>query len=171
MIESVLAKDINGLEPRLTRQGYNAKVLAELLNAKPREIKSFLSGHLAPNSKKKAKCARGSESLTTGLLCNQYNPECDGKSAIRIRAKFRGYLKTKNNRPFDDPILYTTNNAKRRYLVRAKLNPPDDTAGSSINWFRACWRIRLTNPIWPATPDFAQLGRPELEPNLRSEQP
>ena len=46
MIENVLAKDIN--EPRLTRQGYNAKVLAELLNAKPREIKSFLSGHLAP---------------------------------------------------------------------------------------------------------------------------
>ena len=31
MIENVLAKDINGLEPRLTRQGYNAKVLAELL--------------------------------------------------------------------------------------------------------------------------------------------
>jgi hypothetical protein len=47
MIENVLAKDINGLEPRLTRQGYNAKVLAELLNAKPREIKSFLSGQLA----------------------------------------------------------------------------------------------------------------------------
>jgi hypothetical protein len=42
MIENVLAKDINGLEPRLTRQGYNAKVLAELLNAKPREIRSFL---------------------------------------------------------------------------------------------------------------------------------
>jgi hypothetical protein len=32
---------------RRTRQGYNAKVLAELLNAKPREIKSFLSGHPA----------------------------------------------------------------------------------------------------------------------------
>jgi hypothetical protein len=48
MIENVLAKDINGLEPRLTRQGYNAKVLADLLNIKPREIKSFLSGHLAP---------------------------------------------------------------------------------------------------------------------------
>jgi hypothetical protein len=29
MIENVLAKDINGLEPRLTRQGYNAKVWAE----------------------------------------------------------------------------------------------------------------------------------------------
>jgi hypothetical protein len=42
-----LAKDINALEPRPTRQGYNPKVLAELLNAKPREIKSFLSGQLA----------------------------------------------------------------------------------------------------------------------------
>jgi len=48
MIENVLAKDINALEARLTRQDYNAKVLAELLNAKPREIKSFLSGQLAP---------------------------------------------------------------------------------------------------------------------------
>jgi hypothetical protein len=43
-----LAKDINGLEPRLTREGYNVKVLAELLNAKPREIKEFLRGQLAP---------------------------------------------------------------------------------------------------------------------------
>jgi hypothetical protein len=33
---------------RLTRQGYNAQVLAELLNAKSREINSFLSGQLAP---------------------------------------------------------------------------------------------------------------------------
>jgi hypothetical protein len=47
MIENVLAKDINGLESRLTRQGYNAKVLAEVLDAKPREIKSFVSGQLA----------------------------------------------------------------------------------------------------------------------------
>jgi hypothetical protein len=31
---------------RLTGQGYNAKVLAELLNAKSREINSFLSGQL-----------------------------------------------------------------------------------------------------------------------------
>jgi len=43
------AKDINGLEPRLTRQGYNVKVLAALLNAKPREIESLLSGDLAPS--------------------------------------------------------------------------------------------------------------------------
>jgi hypothetical protein len=42
-----LAKDFNALEPRPTWQGYNAKVLAELLNAKPHEIKSFLSGQLA----------------------------------------------------------------------------------------------------------------------------
>src|SRR5215471_9416260 len=35
------------------------------------------------------KCARSSESLPAGLLCNQYKPECDRKSATRIRAKFR----------------------------------------------------------------------------------
>jgi hypothetical protein len=33
MIDNVLAKDIDGLEPTLTRQGHNAKVLADLLNA------------------------------------------------------------------------------------------------------------------------------------------
>ena len=63
MIENVLAKDINGLEPRLTRQGYNAKVLAELLNAKPREIKSFLSGHLAPGRTQELQ----TELLTVGI--------------------------------------------------------------------------------------------------------
>jgi hypothetical protein len=51
IIDNVLAKDINGLEPRLTREGYNTKVLAELLNAKPREIKAFLRGqHGVPGS-------------------------------------------------------------------------------------------------------------------------
>lgn len=48
MIESVLAKDIDDLEPRLTRNGYNTKVLAEVLNAKPREIRALLRGQLAP---------------------------------------------------------------------------------------------------------------------------
>jgi hypothetical protein len=59
MIETVLTKDTDGLEPRLTRQDYNAKVLAELLNAKPREIKSFLSGQLAPGR---------TQELQSGLL-------------------------------------------------------------------------------------------------------
>ena len=63
MIENVLAKDINGLEPRLTRQGYNAKVLAELLNAKPREIKSFLSGQLASGRTRESQ----SELLAAGI--------------------------------------------------------------------------------------------------------
>jgi hypothetical protein len=39
----------------------------------------------ASEFKKKAKCGRSSESLPTGLLCNQYSPECDDKSATRIR--------------------------------------------------------------------------------------
>ena len=48
VLESVLAKNIDELEPRLTRHGYNAKVLAEVLNAKPREIRALLRGQLAP---------------------------------------------------------------------------------------------------------------------------
>jgi type II secretory pathway predicted ATPase ExeA len=47
VIEGFLAKDINELEPRLTRQGYNAKVLAEVLHARPGEIQALLRGQLA----------------------------------------------------------------------------------------------------------------------------
>ena len=36
------------LEPRLTRHGYTAKTLAELLDTKPAEIRSFLNGNLTP---------------------------------------------------------------------------------------------------------------------------
>jgi type II secretory pathway predicted ATPase ExeA len=47
VLQSVLAPDLEDIEPRLTRHGYNAKVLAELLNAKPREIKALMRGQLA----------------------------------------------------------------------------------------------------------------------------
>lgn len=48
IINAILAKDINALEPRLTRHGYTAKTLAELLDTKPAEIRSFLNGNLTP---------------------------------------------------------------------------------------------------------------------------
>jgi hypothetical protein len=47
MIEGVLAQDINGLESTMTRSGYNLKVVAELVNVKPTEIRSFLQGRLS----------------------------------------------------------------------------------------------------------------------------
>ena len=47
LIDPVIAKDIDDLEPRLTRQGYHMKALAELLNAKPAAIRLFLRGQLA----------------------------------------------------------------------------------------------------------------------------
>jgi hypothetical protein len=47
VIHTILAPDLDDLEPRLTRHGYNTKVLAELLNAKPREIKALFRGQLA----------------------------------------------------------------------------------------------------------------------------
>ncbi|WP_442498949.1 hypothetical protein [Methylobacter sp. sgz302048] len=43
-----MAKDSNRLGQRLTRHGYNAKTLAELLDTKPAEICSFLQGNLTP---------------------------------------------------------------------------------------------------------------------------
>jgi type II secretory pathway predicted ATPase ExeA len=47
MIEGVLAQDINGLEATITRSGYNVKVVAELVNVRPTEIRSFLQGRLS----------------------------------------------------------------------------------------------------------------------------
>jgi type II secretory pathway predicted ATPase ExeA len=47
VIDSVLAQDINGLESTLTRHGYSFKVVADLVNARPSEIRSFLQGRLS----------------------------------------------------------------------------------------------------------------------------
>ena len=47
-IQAILAPDLDGLEARLTRNGYNIKLLTEVLAAKPREIRSFLNGQLPP---------------------------------------------------------------------------------------------------------------------------
>jgi type II secretory pathway predicted ATPase ExeA len=48
VIEAVLAADIDALEATLTRYGYNTRALADLLNIRPAEIRSFLHGQLAP---------------------------------------------------------------------------------------------------------------------------
>jgi type II secretory pathway predicted ATPase ExeA len=45
-METVLAIGLDDLEPRLIRHGYNAKSLAELLNLKTSEVRSFLYGQL-----------------------------------------------------------------------------------------------------------------------------
>ncbi len=46
IVEATLAPDFDDLEPRLTRQGYSVKVLAEQFHAKPLEIRRFLNGQL-----------------------------------------------------------------------------------------------------------------------------
>jgi type II secretory pathway predicted ATPase ExeA len=48
LVESVLAPDIDALDARLVRNGYNVKNLCELLNSKPREINAFIRGQLPP---------------------------------------------------------------------------------------------------------------------------
>ncbi|KZL23846.1 AAA family ATPase [Pseudovibrio sp. Ad37] len=46
IVTSTLAPDFNDLEPRLTRQGYSVKVLADQFHARQGEIRSFLNGQL-----------------------------------------------------------------------------------------------------------------------------
>ena len=43
---ATLASDFDDLEPRLTRQGYTVKALAEQFGARPAEIRRLLDGHL-----------------------------------------------------------------------------------------------------------------------------
>jgi hypothetical protein len=46
IVESVLSKQIDDLEPTLTRHGYTAKVLAEMLGTKQAEIKAMFKQNL-----------------------------------------------------------------------------------------------------------------------------
>ena len=48
IVAATLAPDFDDLEPRLTRQGYSVKVLAEQFHARPTEIRRFLNGQLDP---------------------------------------------------------------------------------------------------------------------------
>ncbi len=45
-VTATLAPDFDDLEPRLTRQGYSPKVLADQFHAKPSESRRFLNGQL-----------------------------------------------------------------------------------------------------------------------------
>ena len=48
LVDSVLAPGLDDLEPRLARHGYNARTLADELNIRPAEVRSFLHGTLPP---------------------------------------------------------------------------------------------------------------------------
>lgn len=48
IVETVLSRRINDLEPQLTRHGYDAKALCEQFDAKPAEIRMLLHGSLDP---------------------------------------------------------------------------------------------------------------------------
>ena len=46
VVEAVLSRQLDELEPRLTRHGYSVRTLSEQFNAKPAEIKRLLRGEL-----------------------------------------------------------------------------------------------------------------------------
>lgn len=49
IVQSVLSPDIDGLEAKLARHGYNISTLCDVLGARPTEIKSYLRGILTPS--------------------------------------------------------------------------------------------------------------------------
>jgi type II secretory pathway predicted ATPase ExeA len=48
IVEAVLSRQINDLEPQLTRNGYDVRSLVEQFDAKPAEIRQLLRGELDP---------------------------------------------------------------------------------------------------------------------------
>jgi hypothetical protein len=46
MIDAVLSRQLDELEPRLTRNGYDLRSLAEQFDAKPGEVRRLLRGEL-----------------------------------------------------------------------------------------------------------------------------
>jgi hypothetical protein len=46
VIEAVLSRQIDDLEPKLMRHGYDVRTLANRFNAKPTEVRQFLRGAL-----------------------------------------------------------------------------------------------------------------------------
>lgn len=52
VVESVINRRIDDLEPRLTRYGYGTKTLSIALNVRPKVIRSFFHGQLSPGQTK-----------------------------------------------------------------------------------------------------------------------
>jgi hypothetical protein len=48
LVETLLSPQLDELEPRLRRHGYDVPDLAELINARPSEIRALLRGELEP---------------------------------------------------------------------------------------------------------------------------
>ena len=49
IVDSVMSRQIDDLEPTLVRHGYDAKVLADQFNTRPLEIKKLIAGELDPS--------------------------------------------------------------------------------------------------------------------------
>lgn len=47
LAQAVLSPDLNAIEPKLARQGYNLPVLCEFLNARRNEVQAYFKGQLA----------------------------------------------------------------------------------------------------------------------------
>src|SRR3546814_13401411 len=55
IVEQVLSRAIDDLEPTLTRTGYDAGALASQLNTRPPDIRPFLAGTLMPDERRVGK--------------------------------------------------------------------------------------------------------------------
>ena len=63
IVESVINRRIDDLEPRLTSYGYGTKTLSKALNVRPKVIRAFFRGQLSPGQTKEIQ----DEMLTMGI--------------------------------------------------------------------------------------------------------
>jgi hypothetical protein len=68
IVEQVLSRAIDDLEPTLTRNGYDAPALIVLLRAKPAEVREFLAGTLAGNRTREFASRRAVHCTRPGVL-------------------------------------------------------------------------------------------------------
>ena len=65
---ATLAPDFDDVEPRLNRQDYSSKVLADQFHAKPREVRRFLNDQLEAGHTREL----ADRMLAVSLLCDKW---------------------------------------------------------------------------------------------------
>jgi hypothetical protein len=72
-VEAILSRQLNDLEPQLTRNGYDIRSLVEQFDAKPSEIRQLLRGDLDPGRSRELvdEMRAGEQDHASGWACNR----------------------------------------------------------------------------------------------------
>ena len=77
IVHMTLAPDLHGLEPTLTRYGYNVTALSELLNLRQADVRAFLRSQLPPGRTEELH----NQLLATGIPLHDHAPAAGHQAA------------------------------------------------------------------------------------------